>query len=218
MTEHREGRRSGSGATSSFLSVSSVIGSTLVAAALVGVLGACSALGGIGGQQTPQPGATTSGATPASGADAIRQVSINEAKRRYVEFYDLFNEVAADKGRDGFVRMIEGGYLGTPEMRSRYQDTWDLFVQQGLTQSGAREVVSTTVTDFEGDPEAVPAQSLRIRMDACIDTSAIDLTREDGVSALPEGAPTRLVEDVIMQRQPDGHWSVNQQTNTGKEC
>ena len=212
MTEHREARRSRSGAVSS-----SVVRPALVAVALVAVLGACSALGGGGGQETPQAGATTS-ATPASGADAIRQVSINEAKRRYVEFYDLFNEIAADKGREGFVRMIEGGYLGTPELRSRYQDTWDLFVQQGLTQSGAREVVSTTVTDFRGDPEAVPAQSLRIQMDACIDTSAIDLTREDGVSALPEGAPTRLVEDVIMQRQPDGHWSVNQQTNTGKEC
>lgn len=147
-----------------------------------------------------------------------RQERIDEAKERYASFAGLFDQIAQDSGRDGFARMLETGYLGSPAMQATYQSYWDQYTNQKLVQTGARVIASIVVTDFEGDSDAEPSQTLRIWMDVCLDTTKVAVTFPDGHSALLDGYPTRTVQEVVMQTQPDGHWSVNEETSTQREC
>lgn len=184
-----------------------------------GLLAACTTGGD---HPTPSPTTTKSSptpteteTTPADPVEAAKQANIDAAKARYVEFVATTNTIDQAGGINGYEQVQD--FLGTPEMMTERQSFYSQFAEKGLKQTGETKVASLTVTEYIGDP-TVAGQTQQVRIDVCLDNGGVDVVRPDGTSALLPGYPTRLIQNVFMQTQQDGRWTINENTNTEVEC
>ena len=184
-----------------------------------GLLAACTTGGD---DPTPSPTATKSSptpteteTTPADPVEAAKQANIDAAKARYTDYIATINAIATDGMTDGYNRILD--FLGTPDMMNERASYYAQASEQGLRQTGEIKIASVTVTEYNGDP-TVAGQTQQLRMDVCLDNSGVDIVRPDGTSALLPGYPPRLIQNVLMQTQQDGRWTVNESLNTETEC
>lgn len=164
-------------------------------------------------ETTPEP--TPTEPTPEDSAEAARQEAIDAAKARYTEFIAIRNEVDQAGGAGGYEAIV--GFLGTPDLMQTYEAIYTQWSEQGLRQTGERKVASVEVTDFQGDP-TVEGQTLAATLKVCLDNTGVDVVDPSGKSVLLEGYPPRLIQDVQMQTQEDGRWTITKNENTETEC
>ncbi|MCP2283002.1 hypothetical protein APR04_001905 [Promicromonospora umidemergens] len=156
--------------------------------------------------------------TPENPAEAAKAKNVAEAKQRYVEFQNISSKYAK-KGGNPFWDLIEGGYLGTTELRKEQQSFWEQYADQKLKETGDVSFEFVEVTRYEGDPRKKDVTGHRVHMRVCADNSNYDVVNPDGDSVLQKGGLDRVLMKVVMQGQKqDGIWSVNGNTSTGKKC
>lgn len=191
-------------------------------ALLVIVAGAAGCTGNTGEDPTPSPTTSvtpTPTATPTptpteDPAEAAKQQNIDDAKAAYENFIAVTNRVEANAmaGWQDEVMPL----LGSGELRSERQSFYEQAATQGLRQVGDTKISSMTVTEYVPDPNGLNHE--QVRLDVCLDNSETDVVNPAGESVLLEGFPARLVIAVLMQRQDDGRWTVNEDTTTERTC
>ena len=158
----------------------------------------------------------TVSASPTDPAEAAKAKNIADAKRRYTEFVEI-SDKHAKNGTNANEEFIFGGYLGDSEMIGQQEEYWADYTEAELKQTGDVRIVSMKVTEYEGDPLEDTILGHRVRMEVCVNTSDIDVVRQDGSSALQDGVPQQRIMDVLMQGQRTV-WSVLENAGTGEAC
>lgn len=163
-------------------------------------------------ETTPEP--TPTETTPDDPVEAARQEAIDAAKARYTDFIAVRNEVDQAGGAGGYEAVLP--FLGTPDLMQTYESIYAQWAEQQLRQTGERSVAAIKVTDLQGDPTA--GQILIADLEICLDNTGVDVVNPAGESVLLEGYPARLLQDVRMQTQEDGRWTIIKNENTEQEC
>ncbi|MCK0116996.1 hypothetical protein MWU57_08100 [Isoptericola sp. S6320L] len=193
-----------------------------LAAGTVGLtvlLAACT--GGSNGNDRPLPIPTvalpsaTASPTPSpsptptlSKEDAAQQANVDDAQGRFAEYLEVSDRVLAEPGSGDPLRTVRP-YIGSEEMVTWWQSVPQQFTDQGLHQTGTSTLVSVDVTDYEGDPLSEGTQI--VTMEACVDFTDVEVVDADGNPAESSyTATTPVVQDVVMQRQPDDRWTVQE--------
>ncbi len=191
---------------------------TLAACAvgLTVLLAACT--DGGNGQPTPTattPPSATASPTPSarptptlSEEEAAQQANVDDAQGRLAEYLEVSDRVLAEPGNGDPLRRVRP-YIGSEEMVTWWQSVPQQFADQGLHQTGTSTLVSVDVTDYEGDPLSEGTQV--VTMEACVDFTDVEVVDADGNPAESSySATTPVVQDVVMQRQPDDRWTVQE--------
>ncbi len=141
--------------------------------------------------------------------EAAKQENIDAASERYAEYLQVTASVLADPSATGGFEKIRP-YIGSEEMVTWWRSIPKQFVDLGYHQTGRATVKSANVTRYEGDPLSDGTQI--VHMEACVDGTAIEVVAADGSAATSYTAPTPVIIDVVMQRQPGNRWTVQQDT------
>ncbi len=163
-------------------------------------------------ETTPEP--TPTETTPEDPAEAARQEAIDAAKERYTDFIATISKANQASGAGGYEALLP--FLGTPELMQMYETVYAQWTEQGLRQTGDTKIASITVTDLQGDPTA--GQILIADLEVCLDNTGVDIVNPAGESVTLEGYPDRILQDVQMQTQEDGRWTIIKDDATEQEC
>ncbi|WP_298462087.1 hypothetical protein [uncultured Cellulomonas sp.] len=160
--------------------------------------------------QTPTPSPTPT----VDPAEAAKQANIDAAIAAYEAHIDAVNRVG-QAGMVGWETDVLPA-IGSSDLREEIVSLYTQLSEQGVRQTGEREIASLTVTDYVEDPTGAGHE--QVRLDVCLDNSGVDEVDAQGKSILLAGYPPRLITSVLMQRQVD-FWTISEMvTQEGQQC
>lgn len=182
------------------------------------VLSVTVGLAACGGE--PESGLTTGAPTvspsPSPSLDAaerVEQEHVEEAEAGLVDYYEDLARVAND-GYGGWASLME--YWGTAEVVEDFSTTFADLHRQGMSTTGAAEVVSTESIEYVDD--TTDASRDQVRLAACIDTSAVASVDADG-EPVGSGGGRAVVEYLLVRTGEGGGWMIGEYTpRTEESC
>ncbi|NTW40016.1 MAG: hypothetical protein HGA44_09015 [Cellulomonadaceae bacterium] len=181
----------------------------LILTATTGLLTGCTATSTPVATTPPTTTAATATPEPTPTPDAaqiareLEDTNIAAAKATYVDLVALVDQIGKDTMADWerIMPFIGGDLISS--MPTYFQD----YETAGVRATGDTKVVSQDVVEYIPDPNGSGHE--RMTLDACVDSSAIEMFTPDGVSVLESDWPERLINTITMQHQDDGRWTLD---------
>lgn len=151
---------------------------------------------------TPTPSASPSATPTLDPASAAERAAVEAATTALSALITASNEV----GMAGYADSTPIAGLVGGDLRVSVLD-----LNRQSAESGSRQVGSVTIADVavaEYDPGADGGGRERVILDACIDSTGMDIVLPDGTSRLDPTTPDRRVVQYTVQNT-DGHWTVD---------
>ena len=146
--------------------------------------------------------ATPTGTPTTDPAAAQEQAFVDAATAALTALVATSDEI----GQAGYADWAPMAGLVGGDLRVRAQDLHEQRAASGSRQTGSTTIDDVTVAEYDAGPDGGGRE--RVVLDACVDTSDVDIVLADGTSRLDPDEPTRLVVRYTVQNT-DGHWTVD---------
>jgi hypothetical protein len=155
---------------------------------------------------TPKPSATVSVTPSLDPAEVQKQAAVDAATTTLTALIAASNEI----GLGGYADSAPISGLVGGDLRVAMLDLNRQSAESSSRQVGSASVADVTVAEY--DAGQVGGGRERVVLDACIDTTGMDIVLPDGSSRLDPNTPDRRIVQYTVQNT-DGHWTVDALTS-----
>lgn len=147
---------------------------------------------------TPTPTLTPTPVDP-------QTVNIAAAKQTVLDYTAAINSVYANGYATWSTTLPV--FWGTPEVTDLGSAYFQQAADDGRRSEGELGADSLTVLLYVEDPTGGGHE--QVRLEYCSDNSGVQTFSADG-AVMPKGTPPRHIFEVLLQRQSDGRWTINE--------